>query len=85
MCVEILKNFMKKTFKFFFIDLPKTMLFKMVSMEFEELVKEEPIPISSDVRKILTPTSFQRLKSAHKNEYRFVFPLFLTFLLDEFC
>lgn len=42
-------------------------------MEFEELVKEEPIQISGDVRKVLSPTSFQRLKSAHKNEYRFDF------------
>ena len=57
----------------FVLDLPKKILFKMVSMEFEELVKEEPIPISHDVRKVLTPTSFQRLKSAHKNEYRYVF------------
>jgi hypothetical protein len=42
----------------------------MVSMEFDELIKEEPTALSNDVRQLLTPTSFQRLKSAHKNEYR---------------
>ena len=42
----------------------------MASLEFDELTKEESIPFSNDVRKLLTPTSFQRLKSAHRNEYR---------------
>ena len=52
------------------IDLPKTILFKMVALEFEELKKEDPLPYSNDVRDLLSPTSFQRLKSAHKNEFQ---------------
>ena len=60
-----------------FIDLPKTMLFKMVGMVFDDLVKEEPLPYSNDVRQLLTPTSFQRLKSAHKNEFRYCFKLII--------
>lgn len=42
----------------------------MVALEFEDIEKEDPIPYSSDVRQLLTPTSFQRLKSAHRNEFQ---------------
>jgi hypothetical protein len=63
-----LKNHIENNF--ILKDLPKSILFKMVSMDSEELQNEDPLPYSNDVRQLLSPTSFQRLKSAHKNEYQ---------------